>query len=112
MSDDIGREDIARATLDEEIINAWRGMVVQPAGRLILWSILEKCGVFNFDHYGNDQDVIHKGRQQVGSELLRDFVFPHGMQLYADMLIEAEDRDRRIEMAIATDEKTDEEGDE
>lgn len=110
MTEERKHEDIARSILNEEIETAWQGLLVQPAGRLILWSILEKCGMFNFDHYGTDQDVIHKGRQQVGSELLRDFVFPHGMKGYTETLLEAEDRDLRIERAISADETTDDEG--
>lgn len=85
--------------LEEEIEQAWKGLLKQEAGRLILWSILDKCGLFSFPHYGDSTDTLLKGRQQVGSQILADHVFPHGMKYYTDMLLEAEERENRILIA-------------
>lgn len=92
-------EEKAQAMLDDEIQLAWRGLVSQEAGRLILWSILDKCGCFAFPHYGNSTDTLMRGRQQIGAELLQDHVFPLGMAFYTDMLLEAEARDQRLQVA-------------
>lgn len=96
---DITPEEEARALLDEEIQNAWHGLLKQEAGRLILWSIMDKCGCFNFDHYGGEVDIINRGRQQIGGELLTEFVFPHGMKFYTDMMLEADIREDRLRLA-------------
>ena len=97
--DDLTSEEKAQALLDAEIQHAWIGLLSQEAGRLILWSILDKCGCFAFPHYGDSTDTLMRGRQQIGSELLQDHVFPHGMSFYTDMLLEAEAREQRLQMA-------------
>lgn len=97
--DDLTPEEKAQALLDAEIQRAWLGLLSQEAGRLILWSILDKCGCFAFPHYGDSTDTLMRGRQQIGSELLQDHVFSHGMSFYTDMLLEAEARDQRLQMA-------------
>lgn len=101
-------EERAEALLEDEIMKAWSGLLHQQAGRLILWTILDKCGQFNFDCIGGEADILNRGRQQIGGELLRDFVFPHGMGPYTDMLLEAEKRDERLILAAKLTEKNNE----
>lgn len=106
---DLSELEKVQTLLDMELQEAWRSMLSVETGRLILWSILDKCGCFNFNHYGGELDILNRGRQQIGGELLRDFVFPQGMQVYADMLLEAEMRDKRLNLAAEIEETEDEE---
>ena len=82
--------------LKRDIDNAWSALLETQSGRLILWSILDKCGLNNFAFNGNAHDALQKGRQQIASEILNEYVYPKGMQVYADMLLEAEARDKRL----------------
>ena len=99
-------DDIQRDRLE----NAWRAMLNTEGGRVILHSVIEKCGCHDFSFYGNSMDTLTRGRQQIGSEILADYVFPFGMEFYTQMLLEAEARDdRRAEieekMALETDQE-------
>lgn len=102
-------EEKAQAFLDAEIEQAWLGLLNQEAGRLILWSILDKCGCFSFPHYGDSMDTLIRGRQQIGAEVLQDHVFPHGLKFYTDMLLEAEAREQRAQVAARQEEKAESE---
>lgn len=89
-----------REQLDLEIQKSWDALINHEAGRLIVWSILDKCGNFNFDFFNSDFDILMKGRQQIGAEILRDFVFSDGMDAYTKILTEADERMSRLEAAI------------
>lgn len=98
--------------LDEMINECWASLLTTEGGRLLLWSILQKCGIHQHPHYDSGLDAVHKGRQQIGQELLDEFVWPHGMQFYTDMLLEAEVRDQEILAAMQiTRENEDDEND-
>lgn len=105
MSEVLTPEEKAEALLAQEIADAWFEMINTKSGRLVLWSILEKCGTMDFSHYGGEIDILRKGRQQIGSELLSDYVFPYGVAPYTDMLLEAEIRDQALELAAAQTER-------
>jgi len=107
--EELDAEQKAMALLDLDIQNAWNGLIEQPAGRLILWSILNKCGNFSFPHYGDSTDVLLRGRQQVGQELLEEFVLHRGMKYYTDMLLEAEARQERLDQAAEQTDRDNEE---
>lgn len=94
--------------MEKEIANAWQDLLATESGRLILWSILDKCGCHNFDFYGTDLDTLNRGRQQIGGEILRDFVFPAGVSVYAEMLVEAEIREKVLRQAAELDQKEEE----
>lgn len=104
------REDVVEAMLQQEVDEAWQWLLSQPKGKIILWSILDKCGLQSFPFYGNSHDALHRGRQQVGSDILANHVYPLGMKTYTDMLLDAEERQQKLEAAIdetdaATEEK-------
>lgn len=85
---------------EDELSRLWIELISNENGRRLLHSILEKCQMMNFGHFDSGYDVLLKGRQQVGAEILGDFVFPNGMQFYTDMLLEAEVRLKNLEVAI------------
>lgn len=108
MSDEVTDAQIVQKNIDADIQTAWDALMSNEAGRLILWSILDKCGCFAFPHYGTSEDALHRGRQQIGSELLNDYVFVNGMRGYTDMLLEAEAREKRVQDAIDNENQEDE----
>lgn len=109
-TDEPTREQIVEAMLQQEIDEAWAWMLSDDRGKLILFSILDKCGLQNFTFNGNSWDALFKGRQQIGAEILADHVYPFGMHVYTDMLLQAEERQQRLEAAIdETDEAVSEE---
>lgn len=94
------REERIEAMLQRDVDEAWAWMLGDPRGTLLLWSILDKCGLQSFPFYGNSHDALHRGRQQVGADILARHVYPLGMDVYARMLLEAEERHHRLEAAI------------
>jgi len=97
--------DAVHKELRDELMDAWQQMLSTEGGRLILWSILDKSCHDAVDFYDNGHDALLRGRQQVGAEILNDFVTPLGIKSYADMLVEAEKRDKRLQIAVEADEK-------
>lgn len=101
--DPIELEELAEAVdiKRQEMINgAWAALLETEQGRLILWSIIDRCGGNQFPHFNDGRDQVFLGRQQVGSEVLRDHVFPLGMRYYTDMLLEAETLQQNLEVEI------------
>ena len=71
---------------------------------MVLHSILDKAGISKvgsgmFMHFGSDQDVLLRGRQQVGGEILDEFVHAINPEAYYDMLKEADARDNELRIA-------------
>ncbi len=97
---ELSREEIVEAMLQQQIDEAWGWLLSDPRGKLILWSVLDKCGLQNFTFNGNAWDALFKGRQQVGAEILAHHVYPFGMTVYTEMLLEAEERQKQLEAAI------------
>ena len=90
--------------------NVWREMLGTEAGRLILWSILDTCGIAKvgagmFPVLTPDGQNVLLGRQQVGGELLDDFVHDNDRAAYNQMLIEADNRAERLRIAAGQDEE-------
>lgn len=102
---------VAQEMERQMVRDAWRDLMATESGRLIMWSILDKAGMFVFPHYGDSTDTLLRGRQQIGSELLNDYVFPNGVAAYTDLLLEAEARKQRLDV-IAEQEARKEEEDE
>ena len=94
----------AQALQEKNLLAAWRAMLSHEAGRLVLWSILDKAGIAKvgagmFMHFGSDQDALLRGRQQVGGEILDDFVHANDPEAYFVMLKEADMRDDELRIA-------------
>lgn len=105
MSEDDEKAKIIEDELQSRIDEAWDWLVDDERGRLVLWSILDKCQLFSFPFYGNSHDALHRGRQQVADDILHNYVYSRGMTVYAQMLLEAEARQKTLERAIEEDEK-------
>lgn len=86
--------------LQRDIDIVWGELLRAPAGRLILWSILEKCHLFETTYTGNAASNFLEGERSVGLKILQERVFPLGMDIYTSMLLEAEAREKRLMDAI------------
>lgn len=93
-------DDKVRASFDGALHRIWLELLSHENGRWLLYSILDKCQMWNFGHHGNEADAVIKGRQQIGAEVLAEFVWPKGMKYFTDMLLEAERREKSIAVAI------------
>lgn len=106
-------EEIVEHLLKQQIEAAWAWLLDDPRGRLVVWSILDKCGMQSFEFYGNSHDTLRKGRQQIGADMLAEHVYPLGMEVYCKMMLEAEARQKQLEAAIEeTDAANEENGNE
>ena len=98
-------DELVADEMRKEIENAWSSMLQTPSGRLIAWSILDRCNLGDTTFNGNVHDTLNKGRQQIGSEILDEYVYPMGISVYCEMLKEAEIREKRLEQAVKHTEK-------
>lgn len=100
MQDDTDRSDmLAAATgalVDREIEAAWASMLKTEAGRLIAWSILDKCHVFSSTYTGNAGSNFLEGERAVGLKVLKQHIIPFGPHVLAEMMAEASDRHDRL----------------
>lgn len=104
MLSEIEKFDQAHA---EQVDDVWYHLLSTEGGRLVLHTILEKCGMKDFDHYGNEFDAVRKGQQQVGAMILEDHVYKFGMSFYTQMILENEAREkaRKIAMELSNEEE-------
>lgn len=105
MDQEKEKAKIIEDELNRRISEAWDFVLDDERGRLVLWSVLDKCGLFSFPFYGNSHDAVHRGRQQVADDILTSHIYPKGMKVYTDMLLEAEARNAVLERAIEEDDK-------
>jgi hypothetical protein len=99
LSDDVERNDVDERVLElyrRELINAWAGLLSSDEGRLIAWSILDKCHVFSSTYTGNAASNFLEGERNVGLKVLKEHILPLGPQTLATMMEEAEDRFDRL----------------
>lgn len=76
----------------ERLASAWTSVLEQPEGRLIMWDLINRCGVNApvLSEAGTMQWL--EGRRSVGMELISSYLAPQGAACHAKMLIEAEAR--------------------
>jgi hypothetical protein len=82
-----------------EVRQAWGTVLGTREGRLVMWSILERCHVFARTYYGNDLDGFREGQREVGLMILNERIFPHDVRTFAAMQIEHAELMDRIQLA-------------
>ena len=92
----------ARKEKDREALlaDALRSTLSQPAGRFVLWDLLERAGIYTSVFAASDRIYYNAGRQDFGHELLALLV-ACDEDLYA--LMEKEARDRKVRENRSTD---------
>ncbi|MEM8839678.1 MAG: hypothetical protein AAGE89_16425 [Pseudomonadota bacterium] len=105
MTSETNEADQVQAKLEADIQLAWQGLLAQEAGRLIVWSILEKCHLFETTYTGNAASNFLEGERSIGLKILQDYVLPAGMTKFTKILEEAEEREARIARALEEEDK-------
>lgn len=88
------------AALASELRTAWDAQLATEAGRLVIWSILAKCHLFETTYTGNALSNFLEGERSIGLHILADHVMPQGARFFSDMMIENERRMQRLEDAV------------
>lgn len=101
------------SSIEQELVLAWESLLLLPAGRMVIWSIMDQCHFFADTFTGNSQGAYMDGERNVALKIFEERIRPLGMKVFADMLIEAEAREKRValvyELAEADETETDEE---
>lgn len=82
-----------------EVRQAWDAVLRTREGRLVMWSILERCHLFAQTHLGTDLDGLRAGQREVGLMILNERIFPHDVRTFAAMQIEHAELMDRIQLA-------------
>lgn len=90
-------QEIAARLREKDVREAWASVLATPAGRLVVWSILEDCLLFQQTHHGHPLDGLRAGQREVGLRILNNRVFPHDTRTFATMQIEHAELMQRIE---------------
>lgn len=93
-------DEKVQALLDEEVARAWASLVAIPAGRLVVWSMLEKCHLFESTFTGNSGSNFMEGERNVGLRLLNEHILPNGIHAFTDILHDADERAQRLRLAV------------
>jgi len=97
--DDVQRR--ALELLEREIHNAWAAFLSTEEGRMVAWTILDKCHVLSTTYTGNASSNFLEGERHVGLRLLKEHVLTLGPRILAQMMEEADDRfDRLMNTAV------------
>lgn len=89
--------DLIAHNREQNIAEAWRRVLDTPEGRLAVWSILERCGVFQITTTGSTTDQWRAGFRDAGLVLLNERVFPHDVRTFASMQVEHAELVQRIQ---------------
>ncbi|QRZ14728.1 hypothetical protein JWJ88_17335 [Paracoccus methylovorus] len=82
-----------------EVRQAWDTVLRTREGRLVIWSILERCYPFAQTHHGNEMDGWRAGQREVGLMILNERIFPHDVGTFAAMQTEHAELMDRIQLA-------------
>lgn len=85
------RKERERAELQRASLKAVMGT---PAGRFVLWDLLERAGVYRSIFHPSSQIYYLAGRQDFGHELIALLLDTDDV-LYQQMEVEARNRDRK-----------------
>ena len=61
--------DRAKAVREMEVKAAWDAILSDRQGRLVVWDILEQCGVYRSTFTGNAHGTFLEGQRQIGRSL-------------------------------------------
>ena len=85
-------EERTRELYERRLNNVWSWALSQPEGRFLIWSILDHCHVFGSTYTGNAGSNFLEGERNVGLQILRGHIFPHGHHTLGQLIEEADHR--------------------
>lgn len=93
-----GVSEMIERQREATISGAWRDVLDTDAGRLVVWSILERCGIFQITTSGSPLDGWRAGFRDAGLAILAERVFPHDTRTFAAMQLEHAEMMQRIQL--------------
>lgn len=99
LNDELGDDGIdqrIQELYDREIHNAWASLMETEGGRLIAWSILDKCHVFSTTYARSADTHFLEGERSVGLKVMKEHILPLGTANLAVIMEEAQDRIDRL----------------
>lgn len=88
--------DRAKAIRQMEVKNAWDAVLADAQGRLVVWDILEQCGVYRSTFTGNAHGTFLEGQRQIGLWMLADRIAAHSPRTFPQMQLEAAEFEERL----------------
>ena len=99
--------DRAKFVRQQEVTRAWDEVLSTRMGRLVVWDILEQCGVYRSTFTGNAHGTFLEGQRQIGLWMLAERITAHSPRTFPEMQMEAAEFDERLRrMQDATQEDT------
>ena len=97
--------DRVQQRLDDMTDTAWYALLNNEGGRAVVWSILERCHIFQSTYTGNSASTFHEGERNIGLHILNNRILPHGPKHFTQMMEEAQARREEIEAAYEREEQ-------
>lgn len=84
--------DRAAEKHQRELMNAWAWMIKQPAGRLLIWELLDRCHILGSSFTANSAQAFLEGERNIGLVILKEYLLPLDAGVLGDLMREAQDR--------------------
>ena len=99
--------DRAKAVREMEIRAAWDAILSDRQGRLVVWDILEQCGVYRSTFTGNAHGTFLEGQRQIGLWMLAERIAAHSARTFPQMQLESADFEERLNLLAQQEDNTD-----
>lgn len=96
----------AKWVRQQEVTRAWNEVLGSRMGRLVVWDILEQCGVYRSTYTGNAMGTFLEGQRHIGLWMLSDRIGAHSPRTYPEMQMEAAEFEERL-MRLSQEEPAD-----
>lgn len=90
--------DRAKAVRQMEVNAAWDAILSDRQGRLVVWDILEQCGVYRSTFTGNAHGTFLEGQRQIGLWMLAERIAAHSARTFPQMQLEAAEFEERLNL--------------
>lgn len=90
--------DRAKAVRQMEVNAAWDAILSDRQGRLVVWDILEQCGVYRSTFTGNAHGTFLEGQRQIGLWMLAERIAAHSPRTFPQMQLEAAEFEERLSL--------------
>lgn len=99
--------DRAKAVRQMEVNSAWDAVLSDRQGRLVVWDILEQCGVYRSTFTGNAHGTFLEGQRQIGLWMLAERIAAHSPRTFPQMQLEAAEFEERLNLLAQQEDTTD-----
>lgn len=99
--------DRAKAVRQMEVNAAWDAILSDRRGRLVVWDILEQCGVYRSTFTGNAHGTFLEGQRQIGLWMLAERIAAHSPRTFPQMQLEAAEFEERLSLLAQQEDNND-----